>query len=99
MNNNEYARIWKETFVIYFKVLFRHFNRVIKDLFILELLNSALQVHKLLYSVETKRSGVFWVVTPYSEGGGSMDLCNVDILPQLYTASRRTRPGLETSVL
>jgi hypothetical protein len=33
----------------------------------------------------------------YPEDGGSMDLWNVGILPQHYTASQRRRPRLETS--
>jgi hypothetical protein len=48
---------------------------------------------------------VFWIVTPCSvvvghwslhrEDGGSMDLSNVDILPQNYTVSQPRRPRLE----
>jgi len=46
---------------------------------------------------------VFWVVTPctvvagYQHFRGSMDLWNVGILPQHYTASQPRRPRLEIS--
>jgi len=50
---------------------------------------------------------VVWVMTPcsvvvgyqYDEDGGSMDLWNVGILPQHYTASQLRKLRLETSLL